>query len=131
MKHPFFPVLLSGTKYFEGFLLQARDAANQGSASTVGTFTLTNPNRTQLLTCNKHQVYIRTHAHRDTKSVVVMTCWEVAHSDKIIKENIKYMKGVCVCVQGSAVSHTSDARQTEVVVIWNAPADAPSQVQFL
>ncbi|XP_027132307.1 putative ferric-chelate reductase 1 [Larimichthys crocea] len=31
---------------------------------------------------------------------------------------------------GSAVSHTSNARQTEVVVIWNAPADAPRQVQF-
>ncbi|XP_042354229.1 LOW QUALITY PROTEIN: putative ferric-chelate reductase 1 [Plectropomus leopardus] len=79
-------VILSGTSYFEGFLLQARDAANQSSESTVGTFTLTNPDKTQLLTCSKHQ--------------------------------------------GSAVSHTSDARQTQVVVIWNAPADAPTQVQF-
>lgn len=58
-------VVLSGTSYFEGFLLQARDAANQGSVSTVGTFTLTNPDKTQLLTCNKHQVYICTHAHQD------------------------------------------------------------------
>ncbi|XP_022617451.1 putative ferric-chelate reductase 1 [Seriola dumerili] len=49
-------VVLSGTSYFEGFLLEARDAANQGSVSTTGTFTLTNPNRTQLLTCNKQQV---------------------------------------------------------------------------
>ncbi|XP_070775640.1 putative ferric-chelate reductase 1 [Enoplosus armatus] len=79
-------VILSGTSFFEGFLLQARDAANQGSVSAVGTFTLTNPQKTQLLTCNKHQ--------------------------------------------GSAVSQTSDARQTEVVVTWNAPADAPGQVQF-
>ncbi|XP_071348486.1 putative ferric-chelate reductase 1 [Trachinotus anak] len=79
-------VILSGTSYFEGFLLQARDAANQGSASTAGTFTLTNPSRTQLLTCNKQQ--------------------------------------------GSAVSHTSDARQTQVTVIWNAPQDAPNEVQF-
>ncbi|XP_076601131.1 putative ferric-chelate reductase 1 [Chaetodon auriga] len=79
-------VVLSGTSYFEGFLLQARDAANQGSAAAVGTFTLTNPIRTQLLTCNKHQ--------------------------------------------GSAVSQTSDARLKEVVVIWNAPPDAPTQVQF-
>ncbi|XP_074508451.1 putative ferric-chelate reductase 1 [Sebastes fasciatus] len=79
-------VILSGTSYFEGFLLQARDAANQGSVSTVGTFTLTNVNKTQLLPCNKHK--------------------------------------------GSAVSHTSDARQTEVIVIWNAPKDAPGQVQF-
>ncbi|XP_051267523.1 putative ferric-chelate reductase 1 isoform X2 [Dicentrarchus labrax] len=79
-------VILSGTTYFEGFLLEARDAATHATASTVGTFTLTNPMRTQLLTCNKHQ--------------------------------------------GSAVSHKSDARQTEVVVIWNAPTDAPRQVQF-
>ncbi|XP_078028999.1 putative ferric-chelate reductase 1 isoform X1 [Epinephelus lanceolatus] len=78
-------VTLSGT-YFEGFLLQARDAASQGSVTTAGTFTLTNLKKTQLLTCNEQK--------------------------------------------GSAVSHTSDARQTEVVVIWNAPADAPTQVQF-
>lgn len=38
---------------------------------------------------------------------------------------------LCLSVQGSAVSHTSDVRQTEVVVIWNAPTDAPSHVQFL
>uniref|UniRef100_UPI003AAEC462 putative ferric-chelate reductase 1 n=1 Tax=Centroberyx gerrardi TaxID=166262 RepID=UPI003AAEC462 len=80
-------VILSGTSYFEGFLLEARDAANQSSVSAVGSFTLTNSSRTQLLTCN----------------------------------NLK----------GSAVSHTSDARQREVVVIWNAPKDAPSVVQFL
>uniref|UniRef100_A0A8C3A9G5 Ferric-chelate reductase 1a n=1 Tax=Cyclopterus lumpus TaxID=8103 RepID=A0A8C3A9G5_CYCLU len=79
-------VILTGTSFFEGFLLQARDAANQGSVTTVGTFTLTNRNKAQLLTCNKHQ--------------------------------------------DSAVSHTSNARQTEVCVIWNAPADAPKQVQF-
>uniref|UniRef100_A0A8C3AD42 Ferric-chelate reductase 1a n=1 Tax=Cyclopterus lumpus TaxID=8103 RepID=A0A8C3AD42_CYCLU len=76
-------VILTGTSFFEGFLLQARDAANQGSVTTVGTFTLTNRNKAQLLTCNKHQ--------------------------------------------DSAVSHTSNARQTEVCVIWNAPADAPKQ----
>ncbi|TKS80419.1 putative ferric-chelate reductase 1 [Collichthys lucidus] len=51
-------VILSGRSYFEGFLLQARDAANEGSVSTVGTFTLTNPKRTQLLACNKHQSVI-------------------------------------------------------------------------
>nr|XP_046265658.1 putative ferric-chelate reductase 1 [Scatophagus argus] len=77
-------VILSGTEYFKGFLLQARDAVSQGS--TVGTFTLTDSSKTQLLTCNTQQ--------------------------------------------GSAVSHTSDARQTEIVVIWNAPTDAPKQVQF-
>lgn len=36
-----------------------------------------------------------------------------------------------VFAQGSAVSHTNNVRKTEVVVIWNAPADAPSHVQFL
>ncbi|KAM4623659.1 putative ferric-chelate reductase 1 [Polymixia lowei] len=80
-------VILSGTSYFEGFLLEARDAANQSSVSAVGSFTLTNSIKTQLLTCNN--------------------------------------------LQGSAVSHTSDARQTEVVVIWNAPKEAPSVVQFI
>ncbi|XP_056912613.1 putative ferric-chelate reductase 1 [Takifugu flavidus] len=79
-------VILSGSSPFEGFLLQARDAASPHSAATIGTFTLTNPGMTQLLTCNSHQ--------------------------------------------GSAVSHTSDVTKTEVVVIWNAPADAPSHVQF-
>ncbi|XP_028283839.1 putative ferric-chelate reductase 1 [Parambassis ranga] len=79
-------VILSGTRSFEGFLLQARDATNQDLESTVGTFTLTDRNKTQLLACHKHQ--------------------------------------------GSAVSHTSDAKQTEVVVVWNAPEDAPREVQF-
>ncbi|XP_075993287.1 putative ferric-chelate reductase 1 [Genypterus blacodes] len=80
-------VVLSGSSHFEGFLLQARDAANHISASAVGTFSLTNPTRTQLLTCSN--------------------------------------------IQGSAVSHTSDHRQTEVVVIWTAPRDSPEVVQFL
>lgn len=79
-------VTLSGTSPFGGFLLQARDPTNQGSVSTVGTFTLTNSQETQLLTCNTHQ--------------------------------------------GSAVSQTNDGHKTEVVVVWNAPADAPGQVQF-
>nr|XP_019956771.1 PREDICTED: ferric-chelate reductase 1-like [Paralichthys olivaceus] len=79
-------VILSGTPHFKGFLLQARDASSQGSASTTGSFNLTNPHRTQLLTCNNQQ--------------------------------------------GSAVSHTSEKRLTEVVVVWNAPKDAPSEVQF-
>lgn len=65
LKHPF-SVTLSGAS-FGGFLLQARDAANPASVSTVGTFTLTNPGKTQLLTCNKQQVYICTHAHKYTK----------------------------------------------------------------
>ncbi|KAM7401390.1 hypothetical protein PAMA_005536 [Pampus argenteus] len=79
-------VTLSGSSYFEGFFLQARDATSQSSVSAVGTFILTNPAKTQLLTCNNQQ--------------------------------------------DSAVSHTSDARLTEVIVMWNAPKDAPSAVQF-
>lgn len=61
-----FSVVLSGTSYFEGFLLQARDAANMDSVSAVGTFTLTSPDKTQLLTCNNQQVFICTHAQKDT-----------------------------------------------------------------
>ncbi|KAK2843992.1 hypothetical protein Q5P01_010651 [Channa striata] len=80
-------VTLSGTSYFEGFLLQARDASSPDSVFTVGTFTLTDSSRAQLLTCDKQQ--------------------------------------------GSAVSHTSDARLTEMVVIWNAPEAPPSVVQFV
>ena len=48
-------VTLSGTSDFEGFLLQARDAANQ-NAGAVGSFTLTNPKLSQLLTCDHIQV---------------------------------------------------------------------------
>ncbi|XP_046883334.1 putative ferric-chelate reductase 1 isoform X2 [Hypomesus transpacificus] len=79
-------VTLSGTSDFEGFLLQARDAANQ-NAGAVGSFTLTNPKLSQLLTCDH--------------------------------------------IQGSAVSHTSDALKREVRVVWNAPMDAPDIIQFL
>ncbi|XP_053186604.1 putative ferric-chelate reductase 1 [Scomber japonicus] len=79
-------VIVTGSTYFEGFFLQARDATNQSSVTTVGSFTLTDNVHTQLLTCSKHQ--------------------------------------------GSAVSHTSDHRQTKVTVIWKAPEDAPSEVQF-
>lgn len=59
-----FAVVLSGKSYFKGFLLEARDAGNQHSVSTVGTFTLISPDKTQLLTCGKHKVYIPTHRHR-------------------------------------------------------------------
>lgn len=79
-------VTLSGTTFFEGFLLEARDAGDQASVSAVGSFILTDPSKTQLLTCNKQQ--------------------------------------------DSAVSHTSDVKQTEVVVIWEAPRDSPKEVQF-
>lgn len=57
-----FSVVLSGKSYFKGFLLEARDAGNQDSVSTVGTFTLISPDKTQLLTCGKHKVYIPTQA---------------------------------------------------------------------
>lgn len=37
----------------------------------------------------------------------------------------------CNNIEGSAVSHTSDAQKTEIEVIWNAPPTAPPTVQFL
>uniref|UniRef100_A0A674B7G2 Ferric chelate reductase 1 n=1 Tax=Salmo trutta TaxID=8032 RepID=A0A674B7G2_SALTR len=79
-------VTLSGTTYFEGFLLEARNASNPDS-DAVGSFILTNPKTTQLLKCGH--------------------------------------------TAGSAVSHTSDARQTKIVVIWNAPQNSPDAVEFL
>ncbi|XP_068197445.1 putative ferric-chelate reductase 1 [Antennarius striatus] len=79
-------VTLFGTTDFQGFFLQARDTAVENSGFAVGTFTLTDPLQTQLLTCHEQQ--------------------------------------------DSAVSHTSDDKKTEVVVIWNPPADAPQQIQF-
>jgi len=33
--------------------------------------------------------------------------------------------------QNSAVSHTSESHKTEVQVIWVAPPDSPSSVQFM
>ncbi|XP_028826210.1 putative ferric-chelate reductase 1 isoform X2 [Denticeps clupeoides] len=36
----------------------------------------------------------------------------------------------CAGTQGSAVSHTSESKKTEVEVIWTAPANPPSSVQF-
>ena len=52
-----FPVTLSGGQHFEGFLIEARDATNpEGPA--VGSFTLTKPEISQLLTCHNIQVQI-------------------------------------------------------------------------
>ncbi|KAL4635932.1 putative ferric-chelate reductase 1 [Arapaima gigas] len=73
-------------KPFNGFLIEARDAANL-NGDVVGTFTLVNSATSQLLNCGP--------------------------------------------LQGSAVSHTSADKQTDVQVIWNAPKDAPRSVQFL
>ncbi|KAM5256023.1 ferric-chelate reductase 1 [Ctenodactylus gundi] len=36
----------------------------------------------------------------------------------------------CEDVQGSAVSHTSSSKKTEIGVYWRAPSSAPSHVQF-
>ncbi|XP_036378251.1 putative ferric-chelate reductase 1 [Megalops cyprinoides] len=76
----------SGTTYFKGFLIQARDTGRP-SADAVGWFTLVNNTASQLLKCGH--------------------------------------------TQGSAVSHTSDAKKTEVQAIWNSPKNAPSSVQFM
>ncbi|XP_044605472.2 ferric-chelate reductase 1 isoform X2 [Equus asinus] len=37
----------------------------------------------------------------------------------------------CEDIQGSAVSHTSPSKKTEIKVYWNAPNSAPNHVQFL
>ncbi|KAF4117120.1 putative ferric-chelate reductase 1 isoform X2 [Onychostoma macrolepis] len=37
----------------------------------------------------------------------------------------------CNSIAGSAVSHTSNAKKTEIQVIWKAPSNAPPTVQFL
>ncbi|KAM3604238.1 uncharacterized protein V6R79_008306 [Siganus canaliculatus] len=79
-------VVVSGTTFFQGFLLQARDAANQDSESALGSFTLTDTKWTQLLTCSNSE--------------------------------------------GSAVSHTHEEKLTNVVVVWTAPENAPTHVQF-
>uniref|UniRef100_A0A8C7HD30 Ferric chelate reductase 1 n=1 Tax=Oncorhynchus kisutch TaxID=8019 RepID=A0A8C7HD30_ONCKI len=57
-------VTISGTTYFEGFLLEARNASNPDS-DAVGSFILTNPKTTQLLQCGhtpdsavSHTMYI-------------------------------------------------------------------------
>ncbi|KAG5847386.1 putative ferric-chelate reductase 1 [Anguilla anguilla] len=76
----------SGAKYFEGFLLEARDAGHLDGPA-VGSFDLVDLTISQLLNCGN--------------------------------------------IQGSAVSHTSKTKKTEVQVIWNAPKDSPPSVQFL
>ncbi|XP_015356334.1 ferric-chelate reductase 1 [Marmota marmota marmota] len=37
----------------------------------------------------------------------------------------------CEDIQGSAVSHTSSSKKTEIKVYWNAPSSAPNHIQFL
>lgn len=37
----------------------------------------------------------------------------------------------CEDIQGSAVSHTSPSKKTEIKVYWNAPSSAPNHIQFL
>ncbi|KTG38342.1 hypothetical protein cypCar_00023079 [Cyprinus carpio] len=37
----------------------------------------------------------------------------------------------CNSIEGSAVSHTSNAKKNEIQVIWKAPSNAPPTVQFL
>uniref|UniRef100_A0A8C2GLT1 Ferric-chelate reductase 1b n=2 Tax=Cyprinus carpio TaxID=7962 RepID=A0A8C2GLT1_CYPCA len=55
---------------------------------------------------------------------------EIVGSFKLISPDISQLLK-CDNKEGSAVSHTSDSHKTEVQVIWVAPSDAPSSVQFL
>uniref|UniRef100_A0A3B4AFN3 Ferric-chelate reductase 1a n=1 Tax=Periophthalmus magnuspinnatus TaxID=409849 RepID=A0A3B4AFN3_9GOBI len=67
-------VTLSG-QVFKGFLLQARDPT-QSVPSAVGSFSLTDPRSTQLLTCNKHQGSAVSHTSKSHKSLV-RVIWRV------------------------------------------------------
>ncbi|KTF82188.1 hypothetical protein cypCar_00035051 [Cyprinus carpio] len=55
---------------------------------------------------------------------------EIVGSFKLISPDISQLLK-CDNKEGSAVSHTSDSHKTEVQVIWVAPSDSPSSVQFL
>ncbi|XP_016134454.1 putative ferric-chelate reductase 1 isoform X1 [Sinocyclocheilus grahami] len=55
---------------------------------------------------------------------------EIVGSFKLISPGISQLLK-CDNKEGSAVSHTSDSHKTEVQVIWVAPSDSPSSVQFL
>ncbi|XP_062335501.1 putative ferric-chelate reductase 1 isoform X1 [Osmerus eperlanus] len=79
-------VAISGSGYFKGFLMEAREAGNP-TASPVGSFILVNPAVSQLLRCGR--------------------------------------------TQGSAVSHTSDSKKTEVQALWECPRNPPEKVQIL
>ncbi|XP_072296616.1 putative ferric-chelate reductase 1 [Eucyclogobius newberryi] len=61
-------VTLSGPS-FQGFLLQARDPA-QDVPSAVGSFSLTDPGSTQLLTCSQHQGSAVSHTSKSHKKLV-------------------------------------------------------------
>uniref|UniRef100_A0A8I4A5K8 Ferric chelate reductase 1 n=1 Tax=Callithrix jacchus TaxID=9483 RepID=A0A8I4A5K8_CALJA len=43
----------------------------------------------------------------------------------------KELKGGNAYAKGSAVSHTSKSKKTEIKVYWNAPSNAPNHTQFL
>ncbi|XP_034559367.1 putative ferric-chelate reductase 1 [Notolabrus celidotus] len=66
-------VVLSGNPDFEGFLLQARDAAYPDSVYAIGTFSLTDPKRTQLLTCNNIKGSAVSHTSSVRQKEVVVT----------------------------------------------------------
>lgn len=54
---------------FEGFLLQARDPA-QDDPAALGSFVLTDPRSSQLLNCNKHKDSAVSHTSKSLKSLV-------------------------------------------------------------
>uniref|UniRef100_A0A8C1I7X6 Ferric-chelate reductase 1b n=1 Tax=Cyprinus carpio TaxID=7962 RepID=A0A8C1I7X6_CYPCA len=55
---------------------------------------------------------------------------EIVGSFKLIDPEISQLL-MCDSKEGSAVSHTGKSHKTEVQVIWVAPSDSPSSVQFL
>ncbi|XP_073687201.1 putative ferric-chelate reductase 1 [Garra rufa] len=55
---------------------------------------------------------------------------EIVGSFKLISPDISQLL-TCDNKEDSAVSHTGESHKTEVQVIWVAPSDSPSSVQFL
>ncbi|KAG2461532.1 FRRS1 reductase, partial [Polypterus senegalus] len=71
-------VTLSGTTSFEGFLIQARDAADL-SSDTIGSFTLVNPAISQRLTCDGTEGSAVSHTSKSGKMKVEII-WNVPAS---------------------------------------------------
>ncbi|KAK7944593.1 hypothetical protein WMY93_000321 [Mugilogobius chulae] len=95
-------VTLSG-QFFEGFLLQARDPA-QDASSAVGTFTLTDPHSTQLLTCNKLQGSAVSHTSKSRKNLV-RVIWKAPRDAPIQVTVVSHYDIYWVKIPGPIITH--------------------------
>lgn len=130
----------SGTKrYFKGFLIEARNAGNL--REIVGSFKLINSDISQLLQCDNKvvsdiyweqniytNIFLLLFVIYSTKKIKYLrNDGTLFLSNKYNSLNLLYFQ----YWQNSAVSHTSESHKTEVQVIWVAPPDSPSSVQFM